>query len=294
MDINKIRYFAAVAESQHIRKAAEVLNINPATLSRAMKLLEQEAGFRLIVSSGRGIQVTDKGMRLYRQSKALLREFEEFQLIAKNETFPEEKPLRLGSMEVFTTYFLSRFIEQDEKDQRLRVLYLTPGKIEDSLNAREIDVGITYIRLAETDLDYLKVGEFRMAIFGQKSMLTKKFADLPFAVPIDGVDTPAVSLRSLDGWPSAEFPRQVKYELELLETALQFARQGKAVLYCPDFVAKFHNEQMPAHLRLHEVALPGGFRSKKLPIYIVRRRNDEETPFIRGLARLARSLSPAR
>ena len=291
MDINRIRYFAAVAESQHIRKAAEVLKINPATLSRAIKLLEHEVGFRLIVSSGRGIQVTDKGMRLYRQSKTLLQEFERFQFAAKTEPFSEEKSLRLGSMEVFTTYFLTRLIERKTMDRRLRVLYLTPGKIEEYIKLREIDVGITYIRLAETELDYLKVGEFRMGIFGQKSMLTKKFEDLPFAVPIDGVDTPAVSIRSLDGWPGDEFPRYVKYELELLETALQFARHGRAVLYCPDFVARFHNEQMPAHLRLREVALPASFKAKKLPIYIVRRKNEEETPFIRELARLARSLS---
>lgn len=291
MDISRIRYFAAVAESQHIRKAAEVLKINPATLSRAIKLLEHEVGFKLIVSSGRGIQVTDKGMSLYRQSKSLLQEFERFQFAAKSERLSEEKPLRLGSMEVFTTYFLTRFVERKTMDRRLRVLYLTPGEIEEYVKSREIDVGITYIRLADTELDYLKVGEFRMAIFGQKSMFTKKFEDLPFAVPIDGVDTPAVSIRSLDGWPSEKFPRYVKYELELLETALQFARHGKAVVYCPDFVAKLHNEEMPAHLRLQEVALPASFKGKKLPIYIVRKKNGEETPFIRELARLARSLS---
>lgn len=290
MDINRIRYFAAVAESQHIRKAAEVLKINPATLSRAIKVLEHEVGLKLIISSGRGIQITDQGMRLYRQSKTLLREFEVFQFAARNETSPEDNPVKLGSMEVFTTYFLTRFIQQDGMDQRFRVLYLTPGKIEESLKAREIDVGITYIRLAEADIDYLKVGSFRMSIFGQRSMLNKNFEDLPFAIPIDGIDTPAVSLRSLDGWPSAEFPRKVKYELELLETALQFARHGKAVLFCPDFVVKFHNEQMPAHLRLHEIEPPAKFKSKELPIYLVQRRNEEETRFIRALARLARSL----
>jgi DNA-binding transcriptional LysR family regulator len=291
MDINRIRYFAAVAESQHVRKAAEVLKINPATLSRAIKLLEHEVGFRLTVSAGRGIHVTDKGMRLYRQSKALLREFEAFQVEAKNQRHTGEKPIRLGSMEVFTTYFLTRFLELEDKGQELRVRYLTPGKIEESLKAREIDVGITYIRLAESELDYLKVGTFQMGIFGQKKMQVKRFADLPFAVPIDGVDTPAVSLRSLDGWPSAEFPRRVKYELELLETALQFARHGKAVLYCPNFVAKLHNDQMPAPFKLLELALPAKFKSKELSIYVVKRRNEEETPFIRGIAKLARALN---
>jgi DNA-binding transcriptional LysR family regulator len=201
------------------------------------------------------------------------------------------KAIRLGSMEVFTTYFLTKFIGQEEKNLRLRVHYLTPGKIEDSLKLREIDLGITYIRLPEEELNYLKVGEFQMKIFGHKSMAEKKFENLPFAVPITGVDTPTISLRSLDGWPSDQFPRQVKYELELLETALQFARLGRAVVYCPDFVVKFHNECLPHNLRLHEVTLPPGFKTKALPIYLVRRKNEEETPLIRRLAKLARSLN---
>ncbi|MGZ3808706.1 MAG: LysR family transcriptional regulator [Bacteriovorax sp.] len=289
MDINRIKYFSVLAEQQHVRKAAEILGINPATLSRAIKFLELEIGFKLIVPSGRGIEITDRGIKLYRQSQALLQGFNDFQMAIQEED-PNTKVIRLGSMEVFTTYFLAKFIEREESDLKLRVHYLTPGKIEDSLKLREVDLGITYIRLPEEGLNYLKIGEFQMKVFGQKSMGLKKFEDLPFAVPITGINTPTVSLRSLDGWPCEEFPRQVKYELELLETALQFARLGRAVVYCPDFIVKFQNECLPQTLRLHEITPPAGFKPKTLPIYLVRRKNEEETPFIRRLAKLARSL----
>lgn len=291
MDIVRIRYFSALAELEHVRKAAEVLGINSATLSRAIKVLEHEVGFKLIAPSGRGIEITEQGKQFYRQSRALIQEYTALQTSLANPTKKGKKTIRLGSMEVFTTYFLTAFMKNESFIENLRVLYLTPGKIEDALKSRDIDVGITYLRLAEEELNYLKVGEFQMQIFGCKAMKSRRFEELPFAVPIDSVNTPAVSLRSLDGWPSEEHPRQVKFELELLETALQFARSGKAVVYCPNFVVKLHNQALPTQLHLHEISPPIGFKTKRLSTFIVRRKNEEETKLIRSLAKMARALT---
>jgi len=291
MDLNRIRYFSVLAGLKHVRKAADLLGMNPASLSKAIKVLEHEVGFKLLVPVGRGIEITDRGMKLYRQSRALLQEYNALQTAIKSKNEDSLRTIRMGSMEIFTTYFLCRLMSTESISQKLRVLYLTPGKMEEALKLREIDVGITYIRLPEEELTYLKVGEFRMRIFGHKSMTIKKFEDLPFAVPVNGVTTPSVSLESLDGWPNDQFPRQIKYELELLETALQFARSGKAVVFCPDFVADLHNSCLPNHLHLHSVAPPHGFKDKKLSIFIAHRKNDEESAFIRKLAKAVRTVT---
>jgi DNA-binding transcriptional LysR family regulator len=292
MDMTRIRYFSVLAELKHVRKAAEALKINPASLSKAIKLLEHEVGFKLIVPSGRGIEITDQGVRFNRQAQGLLHEYLSLERSLKDRVKDPAPIARIGSMEVFTTYFLSKLIEREATPQKIRTRYLIPGQIEESLKLREIDIGLTYIRLPEEELSYLKVGEFQMGIFGAKSMVKKRLDELPFVTPISGVSTPAISLRSLDGWPNEEFPRQIRYEFELLETALQICRVGKAVVYCPDFVVWLHNEQVQSMFRLHAVPLPHGFKIKKLPIYMVRRRNDNiETPLIRSLAKLARSFS---
>lgn len=291
MDIDRIRYFSVLAELKHVRKAAELLKINPASLSRAIKVLESEVGFKLLVPDGRGIEITDKGMSFSRQSRGLLQEYLNLKSSLKEGDVKHPRVVRLGSMEVFTTYFLSKFIETAPDMQRLSTRYLTPGKMEEALKHREIDIGITYVQLPEDELRYLKVGEFQMRLFGARSMLEKKFADLPFAVPIDGVHAPGVALRSLDGWPSDQFPRRIEYEFELLETALQICRLGRAVLYCPDFVVRLHNECVQSSYRLKEFPLPAKFKEKKLSIYLVSRKNEEESPFIRKLAKLARSFS---
>lgn len=291
MDITRIRYFSALAELQHVRRAAEVLGINAATLSRAIKVLEHEVRLKLIAPSGRGIEVTDEGRAFYRRIQPLLREFNLVMASPPN-SFPEkERALRIGSMEIFTTYFLSHFLETRSVSERLRVLYLTPGKIEEAVKSQEIDLGITYIRLAEKDLQYQKLGEFKMRIYGHQSWKKKAFEDLRFAVPIDGVDTPSVALRSLDGWENEKFPRFVQFEFELLESALQLSRIGKAVVYCPNIIAKLHNQALPAHLHLHEIPSPPGLKDQKLSVYLVQKKNRDETPFIRDLAKTVRSLN---
>lgn len=289
--MNRIRYFSVLVESRHVRKAAEILHMNPASLSRAIKILEDEVGFKLVMPVGRGIEITDRGMTLYKKSRRLLEEYNAFVASAKDQESERAKTIKLGSMEVFTTYFLSQFIQKYAPEQKMHVRYLTPGRMEEALKQREIDIGLTYIRLADMELNYLKVGKFRMQIFGLKSMMAKKLAELPFAIPINGINTASISLRGLDGWPDDAFPRQVKYEFELLETALQTAATGHAVVFCPDFVVKLHNQFVQNQFKLVALPLPTGFRSKELSVYVVTRKNEEENDIIRKLARASRELA---
>ena len=174
---------------------------------------------------------------------------------------------------------------------RLHTRYLTPGRIEDALKTREIDIGMTYLRLPVEEVTYTKIGNFRMRIFGTSLNLGKKLEDLRFVIPIDGVSMPGVLLRSLDGWPDDQFPRHVQYEFELLESALQVAKTGRAVVYCPDFVVALHNAEVPSSKKLVEIEPPKNFKEKNLSIFLVVRRNEPESRFARSLAKLVRSFS---
>lgn len=291
MDMNRLRYFSVLVQTKHVRRASDVLGLNPASLSRAIKLLEQEVGFKLLTPAGRGIEITDRGMALCRQSRELIAAYDAFVASVGKEELDRSQKLKIGSMEIFTTYFLSQFIRMHLPGQKLRVQYLTPERMEDALSRREIDLGLTYIRLAAENLNYAKVGKFRMEIFGKSSLSSTRFEDLPFAVPIDGVRTAAVNMKLLDGWPDHEFPRQIKYEFELLETALQVASQGLAVVYCPDFVVRLHNRYVAESFRLSPIKPPADFQARDLPIYFVQRKNSEEAAVVRKLAKFVRSLA---
>lgn len=289
MDINRIRYFCVVAETRHLRKAAEILNMNPGSLSKAIKTLEEESGLTLITPSGRGIQITDTGLEFYRSSLKLLSEYERLSAFRGQRT-NTPAPLRLGSFEVFTTYFMRALIEKEFPTDLLRVHELTPGKIEDAVEKGEIDAGITYIPYPREAAEHLKIGRFSLGIYGPKKLLRTPFEDLPFAIPLTPVQTPASSLKSLDGWPNS-IPRKIRFEFEMLETALQSCRSGWSALYCPDFVVRLHNLQVKETHRLVEFPLPGGLKKESVPIYLVKRRDIPESSVHKKIARFVREIS---
>src|SRR5215468_12696795 len=78
MNITRIKYFSVVAETGSVRKAAELMQLSPPALSRAIKQLEEELGVVLFVPSGRGIALTDQGRLLQQRAGRLLSEYESF------------------------------------------------------------------------------------------------------------------------------------------------------------------------------------------------------------------------
>jgi DNA-binding transcriptional LysR family regulator len=72
VDIRSIRYFVAVAEELHFRKAAEKLFISQPGLSQAVKSLEKEIGADLFVRSRRGVALSPVGQAFLPKARELL------------------------------------------------------------------------------------------------------------------------------------------------------------------------------------------------------------------------------
>lgn len=64
MEMNQIRYFLEVAESQHITRSAEKLHIAQPALTQSIHRLEASLGVPLFVSKGRNIVLTEYGKYL--------------------------------------------------------------------------------------------------------------------------------------------------------------------------------------------------------------------------------------
>jgi uncharacterized protein YbjT (DUF2867 family) len=61
VDLRKIRYFVAVAEHLHFRRAAEQLHIAQPALSRQVALLEKELGVELLHRTTHRFELTEAG-----------------------------------------------------------------------------------------------------------------------------------------------------------------------------------------------------------------------------------------
>ena len=111
MDTNRLRYFCIIAKVGSIRKAAELLGVSPAALSKSVRLLEEDTDSQLIVQSGRGISITLEGRRLAARSEEILTDLDNLKASLKSKATGDGS-LRIGSFEVFTTFFLGPVIKK--------------------------------------------------------------------------------------------------------------------------------------------------------------------------------------
>jgi len=76
LEMRHIRYFLAVAEDLHFRKAAEKLYISQPGLSRQIKQMEEDLGVKLFLRHNRKVELTSTGHFLKQEFSRLLRELE--------------------------------------------------------------------------------------------------------------------------------------------------------------------------------------------------------------------------
>ena len=72
MDLTNLKYFSAVADTGSFSRAAISLNMAQPSISRAVKLLEEEFGQLLLERNGRGVRLTEAGLTLRSHAQSIL------------------------------------------------------------------------------------------------------------------------------------------------------------------------------------------------------------------------------
>jgi DNA-binding transcriptional LysR family regulator len=290
MDINRLRYFLAIVDAGGMSAAARLVRISPPALSKAMSVLEQELQHKIWGRKGRNLVLTDFGRNLIEPAREIVRKTEELinpTLLTRSQAGGP----RIGSFEVFTTYFLGELASSTQFLSGCEVHELIPGEIEEALIERKVDLGITYIPIPRPGLHFEKVTQIKMGSYCSEAKHAtwsrEELLQIPFAVPISPVHGSPNRVRGLDGWPDDRLPRFRKYKITLLESALELCRRGFAAAYVPHFIVSLHNQRAAQNMRLIQLPhrIPG---AETQDVYIVRREDGEENPLIREVARSLR------
>ena len=102
MKLQQLEVLVAVAESGGIRAASRHLNLSQAAVTKAMRLLEQEAGVPLLIRKARGITLTEPGQRLLARARVVSR-----QVSLAREDLRQSQGEDFGSVRVGVTPFLT-------------------------------------------------------------------------------------------------------------------------------------------------------------------------------------------
>ncbi len=290
MDLVKVRYFLKIVDTGSMSRAAEVLNVSASALSKATHLLEEQLGIPLVTTSGRNIVITDAGKVFAKEARKLVRDVEDLKDRLKLSAAPKSQ-IRLATFEVFSTYFLSALNGLGWEDQSLVLHELLPGEIERAVAEGKVDFGITYQPVPLPEIDLLKIMSIEMGVFTSANAFEGvPQAELPFVVPVEPLWGEATRVKGLDGWPADAYDRKIKYEVTLMESALELVRQGRAAGYFPKFIVAEHNRRYRENLHLARRRSHYGGRVCMTDVFIVKRRNETENSVHKQIAKQIRKI----
>ncbi len=99
MDINQLRCFISVGKELHFGRAAQNMEMMPASLSRFIRLLEDDLGTRLLNRSTRNVSLTQEGIKFFEEASRLVEQFDALERRFKNVVKDERKTLRIGAID---------------------------------------------------------------------------------------------------------------------------------------------------------------------------------------------------
>lgn len=150
LELRHYRYFLAVAEELHFRKAAEKLYISQPGLSRQIKQLEHILGFSLFDRNNKRVTLTIAGVYLQQELKRTLKTFDNIVSHAKLLSEGKEGKINMGyvgsAMQEVIPNLLLQFT-QKHPNIHFGLEEIDNNKQVNALLSQTIDVG--FIRLSE-------------------------------------------------------------------------------------------------------------------------------------------------
>jgi DNA-binding transcriptional LysR family regulator len=289
MDTNRLKQFCVIAETGSLTKAAQLLHITHSGLSKSMKLLQEELQAVLMQPAGRGLTLTQEGVIAYQRAKALL--LQEDKLFSALKPCVEPISYKIGTVEIFIHPLIKELGSAPFKDLKITLLDLEPGNIEMLIADHQLDVGITYAPYPHPDIDIMELGSYRLGCYyANPAFDNVTFAELPFAAPAQGPLNNPLKIRDRDGWAESLYPRNIKYEVNLLSTAIELTMQGYCAIHIPDFVARKINasERRPQSLIEHPFSKD---KTSQQRLFILKRRNAPQSKIYKALVDFVKDLT---
>lgn len=114
--LRQLRYFLALAETGHYRKAAERAGVSQPSLSQQIVRLEGALGLALVERGARGAILTPAGRDVLAQARRVIDEADALGALARDNRTGGAGTIRLGASPTLGPYFLPHVVGQLRRD----------------------------------------------------------------------------------------------------------------------------------------------------------------------------------
>ncbi|MEQ9079659.1 MAG: LysR family transcriptional regulator [Sandaracinaceae bacterium] len=280
---NWLPAFRAVAETEHLPTASEMLGLTPSALSRAIKQLEDELGQQLFRRVGRRLELSPAGDELLAALRLSMSRLDRGLSAASTSQFLG--PVRVNAPEPFASAFVIRALDRLVESHPLVVPHLSahaPATAQAWVSDRRLDLAVLDDPTPDESLVVHRLGEMKYGVYCGE------------AHPLFGEETPprddvlrfsfvAPPPNTVHPWPR-EHDREVGMVVTDIHLALEVCASGRFLALLPDVVARGYRGR--GNLRRLPVDI-GATR----PVYVVHRKSSAEGPVLALLDELQDELA---
>lgn len=194
MDLKRLEYFLKIADLGSINRATEYLHIGQPSLSRQMRLLEEELGVQLFKRHRRGMQLTMEGQELQQRLKGPIRQVGLALHEVRSLSGAAAGEVTIGMVAATAVRFAARLvtaIAQSDPHIKVRIVEGFAGNFVRALEGGELDIALLqgpsshWQFSAETILieDLVLIGGADSALSAERPVEFKELPDYPLILP---------------------------------------------------------------------------------------------------------------
>jgi DNA-binding transcriptional LysR family regulator len=167
MELRHLRYFVAVAEELHFRRAAERLHVAQPAVSEQVRKLEDELEVQLFDRTPRSVALTDAGAALLTEAYRVLRQAEAARLAARSAS--DRPRLRIGYVPTALLASIPRTLRRLVAAMPNLQTTMEPGsglELAEAVRAGDLDVAVVSLPVPTAGVRVTPLGEQRaVAVF---------------------------------------------------------------------------------------------------------------------------------
>ncbi|MDM0021819.1 LysR family transcriptional regulator [Variovorax saccharolyticus] len=236
IDLVQLRTFVAVAEEQHLTRAAERLHVSQSAASAHVRAVEESLGTQLFIRTNRSLELTRAGQLLLGKAKALLNEATLFTSFAREIHGKIEGHLVLGSTSDPASSRIGEVIAALRAAHPLITVDLRARPsfgAQEGLKTGELDVGLLLGRPTNAAFRYYQLTTIPFRVAGPAAWKQKiesaswaELAALPWICPTDSSLAYSTILRQLFDERGLELNAVARFDNATLGRAMLEAGVG--------------------------------------------------------------------